>query len=435
MFDFRKRACYNAFEKKRRRRDMLDEKKLNILTESAKYDVSCSSSGSPRKNSGGLGNAAPAGICHSFTPDGRCISLLKILLSNECAFDCSYCVNRRSNDLPRTTATPQEICELTMNFYKRNFIEGLFLSSTIYRNPEYTMELLLETVRKLRNEYKFNGYIHLKGIPGASYELIRQAASLADRMSFNIELPSEKSLKALAPQKSKKAIFLPMNTLSIEKRETKKEKRGSLFLPAGQTTQMIVGASPEKDGKIIRLSQALYDRFSLKRVYYSSYVPVNAKTSLLPTAPVGLLKEHRLYQADWLMRFYGFNAEEILPEDEDLRQDVDPKHAWALRNLDKFPVEINDASIEELLRVPGIGVRSVYKIINARRYSKLSIESLKKMRVVLKRARDFITIGGKFFGGNTPFLPIMQTDENNTFSQLSMFSDQSIYQSALYGEF
>ena len=272
MFDFLKIRCYTVFAKNegsRKARTMISETKLSILTESAKYDVSCSSSGSDRKNiSGGLGNATYSGICHSFTPDGRCISLLKILMSNECVYDCVYCVNRRSADPPRATATPEEICELTVGFYRRNFIEGLFLSSAIYKNPDYTMELLLRTVEKLRNEYKFNGYIHLKGIPGANYLLINKAARLADRMSFNIELPSETSLKALAPQKNKQAIFTPMRILAVTKTETKKEK--TFFLPAGQTTQMIVGASPEKDGKIVRLSQALYNKFSLKRVYYSS---------------------------------------------------------------------------------------------------------------------------------------------------------------------
>ena len=417
---------------------MISETKLGILTESAKYDVSCSSSGSDRKNvSGGLGNAAYSGICHSFTPDGRCISLLKILMSNECVYDCAYCVNRRSADPPRATATPEEICELTVGFYRRNFIEGLFLSSAVYRSPDYTMELLLRTVEKLRNEYKFNGYIHLKGIPGANYSLIDKAAKLVDRMSFNIELPSETSLKALAPQKNKQAIFTPMRALAVTKTETKKEK--TTFLPAGQTTQMIVGASPEKDGKIVRLSQALYRKFSLKRVYYSSYVPVNTKTALLPSAPVGLLREHRLYQADWLMRYYGFSADEILDEDEDLRTDVDPKHAWAIKHIDKFPIEINTAPIEELLRIPGIGMRSVYKIVNARKYSSLTLEGLKRMRVVLKRAIDFITISGKFYGKSPRLISAdkQQTDSlfGSAFTQLSMFSNSTIYSEILSGEF
>lgn len=412
---------------------MIDEIRLGILTESAKYDVSCSSSGSSRKNTvDGIGNAAYSGICHSFTPDGRCISLLKILMSNDCVYDCAYCVNRHSNDVPRATATPEEICDLTIAFYRRNFIEGLFLSSAVYKNPDYTMELLLRIVEKLRYEYRFNGYIHLKGIPGADYTMINQAAKLVDRMSFNIELPSEKSLNLLAPQKNKKAIFLPMQTLSLEKKERKKEK---LFLPAGQTTQMIVGASPEHDGKIVRLSQALYNKYSLKRVYYSGYVPINRNVPILPDSPTGLLREHRLYQADWLMRFYGFNADEILDEDEDLRCDVDPKHGWALKHPEKFPIEINTAPIEDLLRIPGVGMRSVYKIVNARKYSSVTLEGLKKMRIVLKRALDFITINGKFYGTKNAFLYPSPTIQNNTFTQLSLFSDSSITAAVLSGEF
>ena len=412
---------------------MIDEIRLGILTESAKYDVSCSSSGSSRKNTvGGIGNAAYSGICHSFTPDGRCISLLKILMSNDCVYDCAYCVNRHSNDVPRATATPEEICDLTIAFYRRNFIEGLFLSSAVYKNPDYTMALLLRIVKKLRYEYRFNGYIHLKGIPGADYTMINQAAKLVDRMSFNIELPSEKSLNLLAPQKNKKAIFLPMQTLSLEKKERKKEK---LFLPAGQTTQIIVGASPEHDGKIVRLSQALYNKYSLKRVYYSGYVPINRNVPILPDSPTGLLREHRLYQADWLMRFYGFNADEILDEDEDLRCDVDPKHGWALKHPEKFPIEINTAPIEDLLRIPGVGMRSVYKIVNARKYSSVTLEGLKKMRIVLKRALDFITINGKFYGTKNAFLYSSPTIQNNTFTQLSLISDSSITAAVLSGEF
>lgn len=412
---------------------MIDEIRLGILTESAKYDVSCSSSGSARKNTvGGIGNAAYSGICHSFTPDGRCISLLKILMSNDCVYDCAYCVNRHSNDVPRATATPEEICDLTIAFYRRNYIEGLFLSSAVYKNPDYTMELLLLIVKKLRYEYRFNGYIHLKGIPGADYSMINQAAKLVDRMSFNIELPSEKSLNLLAPQKSKNAILLPMRTLSLERKERKKEK---LFLPAGQTTQMIVGASSDRDGKIVRLSQALYNKYSLKRVYYSSYVPINHNVSILPDSPVGLLREHRLYQADWLMRFYGFNADEILDEDEDLRCDVDPKHGWALKHPEKFPIEINTAPIEDLLRIPGVGMRSVYKIVNARKYSSVTLEGLKKMRIVLKRALDFITINGKFYGTKISLLYSSPAIQDNTFTQLSLFSDNSISAAVLSGEF
>ncbi len=415
----------------------MDAIKLKILTESAKYDVSCSSSGSSRKNTpDGLGNANVAGICHSFTPDGRCISLLKILLTNECVYDCQYCINRRSNDLPRAIASPHEICELVMNFYKRNYIEGLFLSSAIYKSPNYTMELLLEVVRKLRKVYKFNGYIHLKGIPNADYYLTHAAGILVDRMSFNIELPSEKSLTLLAPQKSKSSIIAPMKKVAYEYVEHKKAKSAK-FLPAGQTTQMIVGASPEKDGQIVRLSQALYKNYKLKRVYYSSYIPTNQNNKLLPATPIGLLREHRLYQADWLLRFYGFSAEEILDENENLPTEYDPKCAWALKNMQFFPVEINTAPPEVLVRVPGIGFRSASKIVMARKYGKLSFEDLQKMRVVLKRATDFITVNGKFYGKEnlkliTDNLSLQAASDN--IEQLNLFSLPSVNLSALNGE-
>lgn len=419
---------------------MIDAQKLKILTESAKFDVSCSSSGSARKNvKGGLGNANYAGICHSFTPDGRCISLLKILLTNICSHDCLYCVNRRSNDVPRAIATPSEICELVIAFYKRNYIEGLFLSSAVYKNPNYTMELLLETVKKLRTQYRFNGYIHLKGIPGADYLLIKEAATLVDRMSFNLELPSEKSLNLLAPQKSKQQILLPMRTLSADGYAlAEKTKKGySKFLPAGQTTQMIVGASPESDGQIIRLSQALYDKFKLKRVYYSSYLPMNNSTELLPHRPVGLLREHRLYQADWLLRFYGFSASELLNENENLPEEYDPKCAWALKNMHLFPIEVNTAPPELLLRVPGIGFKSANKIVSARKYGKLSFENLAKMRVVTKRAAHFITVNGKFYGYEnlrsiSNALAITEQKEN--VEQISMFSTNEVALSAIAGE-
>ena len=415
---------------------MLDAKRLTILTESAKYDVSCSSSGSSRSNRGGIGNTYAAGICHSFTQDGRCISLLKILLSNQCVYDCLYCVNRRSNDVPRATATPDEICQLVMEFYKRNYIEGLFLSSAVFKNADYTMELLLETVVRLRKLYGFRGYIHLKGIPGADSLLLNRAAHFADRMSFNIELPSEKSLKLLAPQKSKKAILAPMGAMAEEYKIARQEKNKTV-LPAGQTTQMIVGASSETDGQIIRLSQALYDRYSLKRVYYSSYVPANNQTSLLPTTPVGLLREHRLYQADWLLRFYGFSAEEIIGSEQNLDPALDPKCAWALRNMGLFPVEVNTAPPEVLLRVPGIGFKSASKICHARRFSKLDFDDLKKMRVVLKRAMHFITCGGKFYGQES--LPAVRTlltlnEMPNNMEQISMFSSPDINLSVLGGE-
>ena len=415
----------------------MDETTLKILTESAKFDVSCSSSGSSRKNAkGGVGNASFGGICHSFTSDGRCISLLKILMSNRCVYDCLYCVNRRSNDVPRATATPDEICSLVMSFYKRNYIEGLFLSSAVFSSPNRTMELLLETVKRLRKLYGFNGYIHLKGIPGADRSLVEKACKLVDRMSFNIELPSEKSLKLLAPQKSKETILLPMKDLAQEY-IVAKEERNNKFLPAGQTTQMIVGATRECDGRIIRLSQGLYDKFRLKRVYYSSYVPMNFNSSFLPTTPVGLLREHRLYQADWLIRFYGFNASEIIGENENLDPAIDPKCAWALKNIHLFPVEINTAPEPMLLRVPGIGFRGAKKIVEGRKYHSLTFESLAKMRIVLKRAVHFITCGGKFHGLERPSAVrslVALSEQAESSEQLSLFSTKDIALSTVLGQ-
>ena len=400
---------------------MIDEARLKILTEGAKYDVSCSSSGSKRRNAGGMGNGYAAGCCHSFTPDGRCISLLKILMSNDCIYTCKYCPNRSDTDVPRATATPEELAQLTIDFYKRNYIEGLFLSSAVTKTPNYTMEMLVRTVKLLRTEYRFHGYIHLKGIPRADEALIKEAASYVDRMSYNIELPSEPSLKLLAPQKSKESLLLPMKRLAVERQTFKEEKRKGLFLPAGQTTQMIVGASPEPDGQIIRLTQSLYNAMGLKRVYYSSYVPVVHDT-LLPDLPAGQLREHRLYQADWLLRFYGFTAEEIAPENENLPLEIDPKCAWALRNMHLFPVEVNRAPLEILLRVPGIGGRGAQKIMEARKYTKLDFEHLKKMRVVLKRARHFITANGKFYGAeNENIIRGFLTDGEVKPQQLSLF--------------
>ncbi len=415
---------------------MITEEKLKILTESAKYDVSCSSSGSGRKNEGGIGNGYSMGCCHSFTPDGRCVSLLKILLSNDCIFQCKYCPSRADSDVPRTTATPDEICELVIDFYKRNYIEGLFLSSAVHKSPDYAMEQLLITVKKLRTEYHFFGYIHLKGIPHADERLVHEAACYADRMSYNIELPSESSLKLLAPQKSKESLLLPMRQLQREKHIFQAEKRRGHFLPAGQTTQMIVGASPEPDGQILRLTQSLYRATGLKRVYYSSYVPV-VHDSLLPDVAQGELREHRLYQADWLLRFYGFDAEEIVEGDGNLSLEFDPKCAWALRNMQLFPVEINRAPLEMLLRVPGIGGKSAYKICEARRYANLTFESLKKMRVVLKRARHFITANGKFYGEKNEravrgFLTADERGKNAT--QLNLFTELEAARSALTGE-
>lgn len=417
---------------------MLDYQRLQILTESAKYDVSCSSSGSSRRNTPkGIGNAEISGICHSFTEDGRCISLLKILLTNKCAYDCQYCVNRRSNDVPRAEATPEEICELVINFYKRNMIEGLFLSSAVDQNPDNTMEKLLDTVIRLRKLYRFNGYIHLKGIPSADQKLIMRAGEYVDRMSFNVELPSERSLKLLAPQKSKTGILQPMDLMAKERRQATSIKYNK-FLPAGQTTQMIVGASPESDGHIVRLTQGLYKKFSLKRVYFSAYVPTNDLNPALPTLPVGLLREHRLYQADWLMRFYGFTAEELLDENENIPEGYDPKCHWALKHPEFFPVEINLAPPEVLVRVPGIGFRSAYKIVNARRYAKLDFDDLAKMRVVLKRAKNFITCKGKFLGTDNQLMIkntlLLTANDSEPFTQLSLFSTDEIKRSVLIGE-
>ena len=415
---------------------MIDEARLKILTDGAKYDVSCSSSGSRRKNKDdGIGNASYGGICHSFAQDGRCISLLKILMSNDCIFDCKYCPNRHGADVERATVTPEEICELTMNFYRRNYIEGLFLSSSVYKNPDYTMELLLRTVTLLRKTYKFNGYIHLKGIPHADPIMTEQAAKLVDRMSYNVELPAEQSLKLLAPQKTKESIFKPMQELANGKQahtlahKTKtgytQRKGTGRFLPAGQTTQMIVGASPETDGQILRLSEAMYRKYDLKRVYYSSYLPV-VHDPLLPDEKTGLLREHRLYQADWLLRFYGFTSEEISPMGENLPIEYDPKCAWALRNMQYFPVEVNTASIEQLLRVPGIGAKGAYKIVSTRKHASLDFEVLKKMRIVLKRARHFITASGKFYGekkeDNVKFY-LMLAERNENSEQLNLFSE------------
>jgi len=417
------------------------QEKLRILADSAKYDVSCSSSGSNRKNiAGGLGNTAESGICHSFSADGRCISLLKILLTNYCIYNCAYCVNRCSNDVPRAAFSPEEVVDLTMNFYKRNYIEGLFLSSAVFKSPDYTMELLTTVVKKLRLEHKFNGYIHIKAIPGADEALIREAGLYVDRMSVNIELPSSSSLKLLAPQKTKESILKPMNLISQEISATKDMKKQikttPLFVPGGQSTQLIVGATADSDYKILNLSENLYKKFSLKRVYYSAFVPVAQGPKLPSIKHPPLLREHRLYQADWLLRFYGFKADEILNEQyPSLDKDFDPKTAWALRNIDKFPVEINRASYNELLRVPGIGVRSAYKILSIRRVHKIDFEDLKKIGVVMKRAQYFITCKGKYYGDvsfdhvlirhrlldTSPIAKKLRDDEK--FEQLSFFSN------------
>ncbi|MFD2248314.1 putative DNA modification/repair radical SAM protein [Pontibacter ruber] len=371
--------------------------KLSILADAAKYDVSCSSSGGKRKNENkGLGNAEGMGICHSYTEDGRCVSLLKILLTNFCIYDCAYCVTRKSNDIKRTAFTVQEVVDLTINFYRRNYIEGLFLSSGIFKNSDYTMERLVRIAKKLRQEHKFNGYIHLKTIPGASEELIQEAGLYADRLSVNIELPSEQSLQQLAPEKNYTEILQPMgaisNQLILAKEEQKLFKSAPAFAPAGQSTQLIVGASAEKDYQILQLSNQLYKGYSLKRVYYSGYVPVSADNRLPIITEPPIIRENRIYQADWLMRFYGFKYNEIADEQHpDLDLEIDPKLSWALRNRHFFPVEINTADYEMILRVPGIGVKSAKKIVSARKFAPLQFDHLRQMGVVLKRAKYFIT--------------------------------------------
>ena len=376
--------------------------KLKILSDAAKYDVSCSSSGMSRKGNGrDMGNCISAGICHSFAEDGRCISLLKILLSNECIYDCKYCLNRRSNDVPRATFTPDEVCELTMNFYRRNYIEGLFLSSGIIGTPNQTMEMIWQVVYKLRNVYHFRGYIHVKGIPGADPILIQKTGYLTDRMSVNLELPTADGLKKLAPNKHRKNILTPMRQIQQGIRQGRNEvaiyRHAPDFVPAGQSTQMIVGATPESDYQIMAVAQGLYDNFELKRVFYSAYVSINEDKEL-PALHTGtpLLREHRLYQADWLMRFYQFRAEELLNEKRpNFNILLDPKCDWALQHLEQFPVEISRADYHTLLRVPGIGVNSARRICGARRTARLGFEDLKKMGVVLKRALYFITCSGK----------------------------------------
>ena len=373
------------------------QQKLNILADAAKYDVSCVSSGSSRGNvKNGIGSSVSCGICHSFTEDGRCVSLFKILMTNNCIYDCAYCVNRRSNDRPRATLSVGEIVELTIGFYRRNYIEGLFLSSGVLKNPDYTMERMVQVARKLRMEENFNGYIHLKAIPGASEELIHQAGIFADRLSVNIEIPTETNLKKLAPEKNLPDIMTPMghirNSIIASKEERKKYRRAPQFAPAGQSTQLIIGATPETDRQIIMLSSNLYQNQNLKRVYFSGYIPVNAYDQRLPalnTPP--LVRENRLYQSDWLMRFYRFKAEEILTEEHPfLDLDVDPKLGYALRNLHLFPIDINTADYEMILRIPGVGVQSAQRIIQARRHRRLTLYHLKKIGIVLKRAKYFI---------------------------------------------
>lgn len=411
--------------------------KLKILADSAKYDASCSSSGSTRKNkNNGMGNGHISGICHSWGADGRCISLLKILFSNCCIYDCKYCINRCTNSVKRATFTPKEVADLTINFYKRNYIEGLFLSSAIIKSPDHTMEMLIQTISILRNKYNFNGYIHCKTIPGCSKELIDILGKLVDRMSINIELPSNDSLKLLAPQKEKTGILEPMTYVSNEIKQNKLEKSKfkTDFVPAGQTTQLMVGATPESDLKILKLSEKLYQKLNLKRVYYSAYVSVNNDKNLPSLESPPLLRENRLYQADWLLRFYGFQADELLDENHpNFNHILDPKCDWALRNLHQFPIEINTADYFTLLRIPGIGVISAKKIIRARRTFLLDFESLKKLGVVLKRAKYFITCKGKYFDKvyqfNASFIETNLIYQERTglpqsnFKQLSLFDN------------
>ncbi|OOQ61716.1 putative DNA modification/repair radical SAM protein [Mucilaginibacter pedocola] len=377
--------------------------KLNILADAAKYDVSCASSGSKRKNENkGLGNASN-GICHSYTEDGRCVSLLKILLTNHCIFDCAYCVSRKNNDIKRAAFTVQEVVDLTINFYRRNYIEGLFLSSGIFKDADYTMERLVRVAKKLRTEHNFNGYIHLKSIPGASDELMDEAGRWADRLSVNLEMPTEAGLKLLAPDKNQQDMIKPMgylkNAIIKHTEEKKLFKKAPQFAPAGQSTQMIIGATPENDNEVLHSANYFYKAFKLKRVYYSGYVPVLVDNRLpaLNTA-VPMVRENRLYQADWLMRFYGFKVNEIVNHAQPhLDLDIDPKLGWAIRNLQSFPVDINRADLQMILRVPGIGVQSAQKIVKARMFGKLNWDNLKQMGVSLNRAKYFITCNSNTF--------------------------------------
>jgi putative DNA modification/repair radical SAM protein len=454
--------------------DMGIQEKLRILSDAAKYDVSCSSSGVARKGKkGGLGNTLAAGICHSFAADGRCISLLKILYTNQCIFDCKYCINRRSNDVVRTAFTPDEVCTLTVEFYRRNYIEGLFLSSGILHSPDYTMNLIYQTLTQLRERYRFNGYIHVKAIPGADPALVERVGYLADRMSVNLELPTAEGLRNLAPGKTRARILAPMrqvqrgiaaqNLNRLEDRRFQRPAReigmadsaahpgrsvwrqyqdqGRSFVPAGQSTQMIVGATPESDFQMIQVAEALYRNYDLKRVFYSAFVRVN-DDSMLPALPGGppLLREHRLYQADWLMRFYGFEARELLTEKRpNFNVLLDPKCDWALGHMEWFPVEVNRADYGTLLRVPGIGVRSARRILAARRSSALDFPALKKMGVVLKRAMYFITCSGRMLQTvpmNENFITSQlvgaehkkawDIENHDSYRQLSLFDDYQV---------
>ncbi len=444
--------------------------KLRILSGAARYDVSCASSGSSRKSDfGSLGNVAASGICHSWAADGRCISLLKVLFTNYCAYDCAYCMNRRSNDIERAAFTPEEIAELTISFYRRNYIEGLFLSSGVLGNPDYTMELLIRSVRLLREVHHFGGYIHLKAIPGADPDLLFEAGKLADRMSLNLELPSQSSLQLLAPDKSKEQILLPMSRIRDWHREHNPQQNGQTlltsragisgpmqpckpaasglnFVPGGQSTQMIIGASPEDDRQILTLSESLYKKMQLKRVYYSAYVPVNHDSRLPEPLQPPLLREHRLYQADWLLRFYRFSVDELFENGPpSLDTDLDPKIMWALRHPEVFPVDVNRASYEMLLRVPGLGIISAQRIVRSRRVGRLSYDDLRKLGVVLKRARFFLSASGSPTGdlGLDPQLlrrrllanePVVIKPKQLSLNDLPGFQPE-IWKSAVTGQF
>lgn len=398
------------------------EEKLSILAESAKYDASCSSSGSNRKNEGGMGNGHISGICHSFTSDGRCVSLLKILMTNACMYDCKYCINRKSNNIKRAILTPEEIANLTINFYKRNYIEGLFLSSAIIKDADYTMKLMIEAIYLLRNKYKFNGYIHTKCIPGSSKYLIDELGKLSDRMSANIELPSNNNLKLLAPDKKSNNIFGAMSEIKNERENNRK------FVPAGQSTQMIIGASDDSDYQIINLTEGLYNKFDLKRVYYSAYVPVNVDRNLPVIKTPPLKRENRLYQAEWLLRFYGFKANELLtPKNPNFNLLIDPKANYALNNIDNYPIEINTADYKDILRVPGIGVTSAKRIMMTRKVAHLDFDTLKRIGVVLKRAKYFITCDGKYYSKTGVFkkdIIYRQILLEGNIKQLSLFHDE-----------
>ncbi len=412
--------------------DNKTQEKLEILADAAKYDVSCASSGSKRKNTkGGLGNATGMGICHTYTQDGRCVSLLKILLTNHCIFDCAYCVSRRSNDVKRAAFTVQEVVDLTINFYKRNYIEGLFLSSGIFKSADYTMERLVRIAKQLRTEHKFNGYIHLKAIPGASDLLLHEAGLYADRLSVNLEIPSEESLKQVAPEKDYPSVYTPMNylnqTITGYKEERRSIQKAPLFAPGGQSTQMVIGATPEDDLHVLKLADSLYKDQKLRRVYYSGYIPVSSDERLPALRTPPLVRENRLYQADWLMRFYGFKVDEIVDAQHpvlDLK--VDPKFSYALRNPHLFPVDVNRAPLEMILKIPGIGVKSAHKIVQARRFGQLRKENLQKIGVVWKRAQYFLSCAGeplKLLGFQPELIrqQVLHGERKANMGQLSLF--------------